>query len=189
MTERVFPDVKFVDEPEPMPKGAELVYATDPASNEGDFTTAVGGYIDSQGVFHLQEVSVVRRNPQQRIKELRTKNQKTMKDYVLHAALILLAVVLVVNAIHAAAVARRIRRSVRETRDAVNAVAVGQKWRRTVRDYDSDPWTAPFTVNLRVEEIRYASNGDKWCRCVEETDGSETRLPAEELVDDYEQYE
>lgn len=43
MTERVFPDVKFVDEPEPMPKGAELVYATDPASNEGDFTTAVGG--------------------------------------------------------------------------------------------------------------------------------------------------
>lgn len=73
MTERVFPDVKFVDEPAQMPKGAELVYATDPASNEGDFTTAVGGYIDSQGVFHLQEVSVVRRNPQQRIKELRTK--------------------------------------------------------------------------------------------------------------------
>lgn len=73
MTKLVFPGITFVDEPVQMPKDAELVCATDPASNEGDFTTAVGGYIDSQGVFHFQEVSVVRRNPQQRIKELRTK--------------------------------------------------------------------------------------------------------------------
>lgn len=73
MDKRVFADVKFEDKPASLPKDAEMIYATDPASGRGDYTTAVGGYIDNDGTFHLREVSIVRRNPQHRITELRDK--------------------------------------------------------------------------------------------------------------------
>lgn len=73
-----------------------------------------------------------------------------MRDCALRLALIVLAVVLVVNVIHSILVVARIRRSVREKQRAIEAVDVDQAWRREEDDPDGDPWTAPITVYLRV---------------------------------------
>lgn len=73
MTKRVFPDVKFVDTPTAMPADAQAIRAIDHLANSGDYKTEIGGYMTPDGKFHLTEVSIVRRNPQHRIKELRTK--------------------------------------------------------------------------------------------------------------------
>lgn len=73
MDDRVFGDVKFVDEPETVPRDAELFAAVDRGLKSGDLTAAVGGYIDRDGVFHIQEVSVVPSATHQRIDTLRTK--------------------------------------------------------------------------------------------------------------------
>lgn len=118
-----------------------------------------------------------------------------MRDCALRLALIVLAVVLVVNVIHSILVVARIRRSVRDKQRAIEAVDVDQAWRREEDDPDGDPWTAPITVYLRVMEIKYNANGVKWCRCVrycrteEGCQSTEINLRAEQIVDEYEQYE
>lgn len=65
MTERIFPDVKFDDDPERMLKDAKIVCGVDNAKADGDFTTAVGGYMTPDGAFHLQEVSWVKQSAPQ----------------------------------------------------------------------------------------------------------------------------
>jgi hypothetical protein len=118
-----------------------------------------------------------------------------MKDYVLYAAWILLAVVLVVNVIRLILAVARICRSVREKERAVEAVYVNQAWRREESDPDGDPWIAPVTIYLRVMEIKHNAKGVKWCRCVrycrteEGCQSTEINLRAEQIVDEYEQYE
>jgi len=60
MDDRVFGDVKFVDEPETVPRDAELFAFVDRGLKSGDLTAAVGGCIDRSGAFHIQEVSIVK---------------------------------------------------------------------------------------------------------------------------------
>ena len=72
MSERVFGDVKFADEPENALRDAKVIVAVDRADKPSELTTVVGGYIDRDGVFHIREVSLV--SPvSQRINTLRTK--------------------------------------------------------------------------------------------------------------------
>ena len=111
-----------------------------------------------------------------------------MKDFVLPLAFTVLIVVGVGGMIRAVFAVYLHRKRIRDYYAAVDLVSVGQTWRKTVQDFDIDPWTKPVSICLRVEEIRYASNGDKWCRCMTH-DAGELRLTAEELVDEYEQYE
>lgn len=111
-----------------------------------------------------------------------------MKDFVLLLAFTVLIVGSVVGMIRAAFAVYRHRKGIHDYYAAIDQVSVGQTWRKTVRDFDVDPWTKPVSIRLRVEEIRYTPNGDKWCRCMTH-DAGELRLTAEELVDEYEQYE
>lgn len=65
MTERIFPGVKFDDDPERMLKDAKMVCGVDNAKADGDFTAAIGGYTTPDGAFHIQEVSLVKHSAQQ----------------------------------------------------------------------------------------------------------------------------
>lgn len=72
MSERVFGDVKFADESKNALRDAKVIVAVDRADKPSELTTAVGGYIDRDGVFHICEVSLV--SPvSTRINALRTK--------------------------------------------------------------------------------------------------------------------
>lgn len=51
MDDRVFGDVKFVDEPETAPHDVEQFAFVDRGLKSGDLTAAVGGYIDRQACF------------------------------------------------------------------------------------------------------------------------------------------
>lgn len=72
MSERVFGDVKFADEPKNALRDAKVIVAVDQAEKPSELITAVGGYIDRDGVFHICEVSLI--SPvSTRINTLRTK--------------------------------------------------------------------------------------------------------------------
>lgn len=110
-------------------------------------------------------------------------------ETIVKIAWIALFAVCIVELIRAVVYVVRRKRGIRAYHDAINEVSVGHLYRKTVRDFDADPWSTPAAVHLRVEEIRYTSNGEKWCRCVTAEDAGEVRLTAEELIDEYERYE